>query len=100
MAPSLIRQLAILAANAGEVAEALRAAQGTAPRTDREHLLSAGEWLLRAQSVHSDGGYAHSYALARGWERPYPETTGYIIPTLLDLGTHLSDRRFTDSEIG
>jgi uncharacterized protein YyaL (SSP411 family) len=49
--------------------------------------------------VRPDGGHAHSYALARGWERSYPETTGYLIPTLLRLGEAAADRRFTDSAL-
>lgn len=40
-------------------------------------------------------GYAHSYNLWRGWRPAYPETTGYIIPTLIDLGQWLKDDRLT-----
>lgn len=43
-------------------------------------------WLCRAQdhSPDRDGGVARHYSLVSGWGRSYPETTGYIIPTLLD----------------
>lgn len=43
-------------------------------------------WLCRAQdqSPDQDGGVARHYSLLNGWGRSYPETTGYIIPTLLD----------------
>jgi hypothetical protein len=43
-------------------------------------------WLCEAQdrSASADGGVARSYDLLRGWETSYPETTGYIVPTLLD----------------
>ena len=43
-------------------------------------------WLGRAQdrSATSDGGVARHYSLVGGWAPSYPETTGYIIPTLLD----------------
>jgi hypothetical protein len=43
------------------------------------------EWLMRAQdcSISADGGVAHNYSLQKGWATSYPETTGYIIPTLL-----------------
>ena len=42
-------------------------------------------WLGRAQdrSRSADGGVASDYSLIRGWSTSYPETTGYIVPTLL-----------------
>ena len=43
------------------------------------------DWLCRAQdkSASADGGVAREYSLIHGWASSYPETTGYIIPTLL-----------------
>lgn len=55
---------------------------------DEIHLNAAVDWLLQAQRQPSEG-YAHSYSFLRGWLPPYPETTGYIIPTLLTAGRHL-----------
>lgn len=45
----------------------------------------AVEWILSAQdnSLSKDGGVAGSFSLISGWSTSYPETTGYIIPTLL-----------------
>jgi len=42
-------------------------------------------WLGRAQdgSTTRDGGVARHYSLSHGWGASYPETTGYIIPTML-----------------
>ena len=42
-------------------------------------------WLGRAQdaSATNDGGVARHYSLSGGWAASYPETTGYIIPTML-----------------
>jgi hypothetical protein len=42
-------------------------------------------WLGRAQdcSASADGGVARHYSLVTGWGTSYPETTGYIIPTML-----------------
>lgn len=42
-------------------------------------------WLGRAQdsSTTDDGGVARHFSLVDGWSPSYPETTGYIIPTLL-----------------
>jgi uncharacterized protein YyaL (SSP411 family) len=56
-----------------------------------QSLHAAIDWLCRAQDAFGDGGVARSYSLAynaffgrRGWTPSYPETTGYIIPTLFD----------------
>lgn len=42
-------------------------------------------WLCRAQdsSSSADGGVARDYSLLTGWNASYPETTGYIVPTML-----------------
>jgi hypothetical protein len=54
-------------------------------RAPEEHLRAAVGWLLRAQQATPDDGVAHSYDLRRRkWHASYPETTGYIIPTLID----------------
>ncbi len=47
---------------------------------------AATQWLCRAQdcSASADGGVARDFSLLRGWATSYPETTGYIVPTLLD----------------
>lgn len=43
-------------------------------------------WLGCAQdrSSSQDGGVARHYSLIGGWSASYPETSGYIVPTLLD----------------
>jgi hypothetical protein len=45
-------------------------------------------WIGRAQdhSLSADGGVARHYCLVTGWGRSYPETTGYIIPTIIREG--------------
>jgi hypothetical protein len=54
-----------------------------------EHLQSAIAWLLHAHQCSADGGMPHSYDIRkRAWNASYPETTGYIIPTLLDYAEH------------
>ena len=54
------------------------------------------KWLCLAQdcSVSQDGGVARHYSLIDGWATSYPETTGYIVPTLLEFA-----RQRGDSEI-
>jgi hypothetical protein len=46
---------------------------------------AATDWLCQAQdhSASQDGGVARDYSLQSGWASSYPETTGYIIPTML-----------------
>ncbi len=60
-------------------------------RNASERLNAAARWICRAQDVSGDGGVARSYSLTyntyfgrRGWNPSYPETTGYIIPTMFD----------------
>ena len=56
----------------------------TTPRADAAHLDAAVEWLYRAQDATDSDGCAATYNLVLGWEPAYPETTGYIVPTLYD----------------
>src|SRR2546425_6763626 len=75
-----------------------------ASRLDNEtHMRAAVDWLCRAQdrSASRDGGVSRSYNLIwdpnrgrRGWMSSYPETTGYIIPTM--FACHAA---FRDSEL-
>lgn len=43
-------------------------------------------WMGRAQdrSRSADGGVARHYSLVSGWATSYPETTGYIVPTMIE----------------
>ena len=53
------------------------------PGTDKV-LPALMAWLCRAQDQSSthDGGVARDFSLVNGWASSYPETTGYIIPTM------------------
>ena len=56
------------------------------PDPGAEACIDAGiDWILEAQRQSSsrDGGVARHFDLHTGWGASYPETTGYIIPTLL-----------------
>lgn len=78
---------------------AWRARAGAHPAhpADAPHRDAALDWLCRAQDACGpDGGIARGYSLAwspyfraAGWQPAYPETTGYIVPTLLAAGTRL-----------
>lgn len=76
--------------------EALRRDRAGAPQFDPgpERIISEGlAWLGRAQdrSRSDDGGVARHFSLIDGWSPSYPETTGYIIPTLVEHGMRTND---------
>jgi hypothetical protein len=59
---------------------------------DQEHLKETIAWLCRAQDASDCGGVSAGYhAIDGGWLPPYPETTGYIIPTLIAYGEWAGD---------
>jgi len=54
---------------------------------DQRHLEETIGWLCRAQDASGCGGVsAGSFATDGGWLPPDRETTGYIIPTLIEYG--------------
>ncbi len=62
-------------------------------------------WLGAAQdrSASADGGVARDFSLLKGWASSYPETTGYIVPTMIELAhrqgsdeLHQRSRRMLD----
>ncbi len=57
-------------------------------------LAAAVSWLLRAQAATPDDGVSLGYFPCDwelGWRPSYPETTGYIIPTLLEYASLRGD---------
>lgn len=56
------------------------------------------EWLKRSQdmSIHRDDGSARDYSLIKGWASSYPETSGYIVPTLIDYADRTNDQALLD----
>jgi len=53
-------------------------------RSIEEYARGCVDWLFRAQQATPDDGFAESYLIgARRWNPSYPETTGYIICSLL-----------------
>ncbi len=71
--------------------------QQTGPRPDTEHLSTGIDWLISSQDATNCGGSAAYYSLLTGWSGPYPETSGYIIPTLYDYAAYTdSDKTSTE----
>lgn len=66
---------------------------------DAVHLQAATDWLMR--SIEAAGGAASSkgYRFDRGWMPPYPEASGYIVCTLLELCRLHDDARFRDTAV-
>ncbi|MGB7600066.1 MAG: prenyltransferase/squalene oxidase repeat-containing protein [Candidatus Sulfotelmatobacter sp.] len=59
--------------------------------SSEETLRALLRWMLHAQRL--DGGIAAYYSLLTGYSESYPEVTGYIVPTLYDLGLETGDER-------
>src|SRR6476661_5593463 len=55
-------------------------------------------WISRAQdnSLSADGGVARHFCLITGWGTSYPETTGYIIPTMIREAASSGDTSLLD----
>jgi hypothetical protein len=73
----------------GAIAE-LEADQRGLPERDpgREAVIDAcTNWICAAQdnSASADGGVARDFSLLKGWGTSYPETTGYIVPTVIEM---------------
>ena len=65
-------------------------------QTDKELGLDrAAEWLLNSQDTMEDEGFG-SYHLIKGWTTSYPETSGYIIETLLNYANRNSDQKIVE----
>lgn len=57
-------------------------------RRCKRHLTATAGWLTESLR-HSDGGSCAYFSPLGGWSRPYPETSGYLIPTLIAMEREL-----------
>jgi len=71
--------------------------------SDKHHLKSTKGWLLRANDANDHSGVSRAYKASRchgygayGWQASYPETTGYIIPTMFSLAEMLHDTNVSE----
>src|SRR5690349_12396988 len=83
--PSLLRVL---------IQDSLR--RPTRTQTSRTHLDAAIAWICQAQDVCGGRGVSAGFSFMHGWLGPYPETTGYIIPTFYDYGHLTGDKQYFD----
>lgn len=63
----------------------------SSPYSDDSHLKATVNWLRVAQDANGDGGVSGRYHIGTGWSASYPETTGYVIPTFLELSVLLPE---------
>ena len=63
----------------------------TTKRSSEETLNALLRWILNAQ--RREGGIAAYYSLLTGYSKSYPEVTGYLVPTLYDVGRITGDGR-------
>jgi hypothetical protein len=59
--------------------------------SNEKHIKEALAWLKRAHDASNGKGVSGRYLFDRGWTNPYPETSGYIVPTFLDLAEYFDD---------
>ena len=57
----------------------------------KRHLDEAAQWLGRAQDAGTNRGISYGADFGGPFLESYPETTGYIIPTLIELAHHYRD---------
>jgi uncharacterized protein YyaL (SSP411 family) len=56
-------------------------------------------WIRDSFKATNDGGSSAYYHLFNGWQSSYPETTGYIIPTLLEYAEYKNDSYWNELAI-
>ena len=63
-----------------------------------ERVQAAADWLLRSQAANTDGGVSLGYfpcdGEANGWRASYPETTGYIMTTMLNVARRFAAPKY------
>ena len=64
---------------------------------NKKHIQLAAKWLLYMQN--SDGGYSRKFSFIKGKDKSYIETTGYIIPTLIEAGLYLNEEKYINSAL-
>lgn len=64
-----------------------------------QHLSAAVDWLKRSIKVCGGRASSKGYRFPNGWMPPYPETTGYIIPTLMNLGDVTGDPEWYETAV-
>ena len=64
-----------------------------------KNLLATLDWLIRS-CEKGNGGSSAYYSPIKKWSGPYPETTGYIIPTLINASHHFKVDKYNKLALG
>ncbi len=64
----------------------------------KEATENAVNWLLHSQKMMKDQGFG-SYHIINKWSSSYPETSGYIIPTLIEFGEKTNNQTIIEKAI-
>lgn len=60
------------------------------------HLQAALDWLKRAQDAGTDRGVSYGVRFGSDFDVSYPETTGYICQTFVEIWRRTGDREYLD----
>ena len=90
--PSLLNRVIARASSRRQIRKVADATRSLSPHgsksvDDLSHFNYAIEWLKRAQDSTPDGGVSRGVRITStgiSWSPSYPETTGYIIPSLIN----------------
>lgn len=63
------------------------------------HLQEAIQWLERAQEFGEDRGVSYGTLLGKGFLASYPEATGYIMKTFVELARRFDNRKYLDRAV-
>jgi hypothetical protein len=91
---TLRRAMPLLGPARRDYRQALESLASQQRLSEIQHLRLAAGWFATAQQ--EDGGFSRGFSLLTGrWERSYPETTGYVIPSLYICAEILRDSSLT-----
>lgn len=63
---------------------------------DEVNLHASAQWLALSMDACKVDGSSQLFSPYKGWHNPYPETTGYIIPTFYKYGRRYNKPEFID----
>jgi len=57
-------------------------------------------WIVKSFKVNNYLGSSGTRTIRGSWGKVYPETTGYLVPTLLDYANYFDDQKVRDLALG
>lgn len=68
-------------------------------RIVEDYLKEVVDWVLSAQNACKNNGIPAQYRLYKGFDNPYPETSGYMITSLLAVYNYFRDETYKVSAV-